>query len=653
MITEVRDHNEDIDLRRSLEVCDPPNCDICGPLKKYQVSSGRCKSRISAVKKKAVDAHMKVVKLHGLAKNAKRASEGISEVQGFVEKYKSIIKAIPKVGSLVTSISKSLGIIREALKDIVDQEPKLNDIKWGLQEGIERLTQSETYVQNSKRVAYQARTFLLASYEASHCCSINFSAYEYDYWVNPDWSWTCFCPHSYLLKEPTSLGVGVINAARKTMDTCSVEFDISVPLMPDIDNGLLDAMSGIADVIAEVKRWIESIKDAIVQDANYFICCEDVGQALGSIAEFFTDLVGVITCVENGAMGGFLEESFKAMLKGLNPLFDGVNDQIHNYNALAEKLKIIINVDTLDPDDVVNMDFGFNKDTCSLKLKQQKLMFSEKKISFGPDLKQLSTLGFNSPSGEFDVGNVFGAIAEECAAAVKALGDTDADCCSAAKENMVQCGNNGAIVVEKTNGDWTNEKVLGCEGSWEDCCDTCGNTLEAKGLLSEGWDCETTASGIWLKGKQKAQVKCGDGGIYLDQRWEYFRGDNTDAKVHGCGSSSWETCCKTCGQTLQSEGVLTTGWECETSSGGIWLKGRNKCEVTCGNSDKIYLSRLWGNFQGDKTDEKVNGCGDWSWETCCETCGKTLQNKGELRSGWNCEKDAWPHTGIWLKGRYA
>mmetsp|Transcript_4828 Transcript_4828/g.7453 ORF Transcript_4828/g.7453 Transcript_4828/m.7453 type:complete len:97 (+) Transcript_4828:3112-3402(+) len=96
-MTELRDYNEDLNLRRSLEVCNPPNYDICEPLRQYQDSSGSCKNKISAVKIKAEDVRVKVVKLHRLAKNAKRARDGIYEVQRFVEKYESIIKAIPKV----------------------------------------------------------------------------------------------------------------------------------------------------------------------------------------------------------------------------------------------------------------------------------------------------------------------------------------------------------------------------------------------------------------------------------------------------------------------------------------------------------------------------------------------------------------------------
>ena len=97
--------------------------------------------------------------------------------------------------------------------------------------------------------------------------------------------------------------------------------------------------------------------------------------------------------------------------------------------------------------------------------------------------------------------------------------------------------------------------------------------------------------------------------------------------------------------------------------------------------EAITLNRFWG----DSSNEQVMGCGggfaltgadmsaQWGgskdstaaslgiefsqqnvlkeWEGCCYVCGANLELAGKLSSGWYCEKDWWPHTGIWLKGK--
>jgi hypothetical protein len=103
---------------------------------------------------------------------------------------------------------------------------------------------------------------------------------------------------------------------------------------------------------------------------------------------------------------------------------------------------------------------------------------------------------------------------------------------------------------------------------------------------------------------------------------------------------------------------------------------------TCGsdgNGNLITLNRFWG----DKSDEKVWGCGGafalqsasidasaelsdkslskgvnvgldfgtepsyYGWEGCCAVCGTNLEALGFLSSGWYCDKDLFS-TGIWL-----
>ncbi|NES85466.1 MAG: hypothetical protein F6K10_30905 [Moorea sp. SIO2B7] len=62
------------------------------------------------------------------------------------------------------------------------------------------------------------------------------------------------------------------------------------------------------------------------------------------------------------------------------------------------------------------------------------------------------------------------------------------------------CTSDGAFVDTNDINNYMDEKVYECSGSWEACCDECGDTFEALGLLSPGWDCDTIPSGVWLRG---------------------------------------------------------------------------------------------------------------------------------------------------------
>ena len=122
---------------------------------------------------------------------------------------------------------------------------------------------------------------------------------------------------------------------------------------------------------------------------------------------------------------------------------------------------------------------------------------------------------------------------------------------------------------------------------------------------------------------------------------------------------------------------------------GVYNPNGGACRCgSDGNPDKpngISLNR----FYGDKTDQKIWGCGGafqltgasayaqfsatfstneikatamaglnmqfgqsdsyLGWEACCYVCGATLQVASRLSPGWYCERDALS-TGIWLKG---
>lgn len=58
------------------------------------------------------------------------------------------------------------------------------------------------------------------------------------------------------------------------------------------------------------------------------------------------------------------------------------------------------------------------------------------------------------------------------------------------------------IKVEAEASDWIDEKVYGCPGSWEACCDKCGSYLQNRNAISGGWNCKKDwlPTGIWLRG---------------------------------------------------------------------------------------------------------------------------------------------------------
>ncbi len=58
------------------------------------------------------------------------------------------------------------------------------------------------------------------------------------------------------------------------------------------------------------------------------------------------------------------------------------------------------------------------------------------------------------------------------------------------------------IEVEAEASDWIDEKVYGCPGSWEACCDKCGSYLQNRNAINGGWNCKKDwlSTGIWLRG---------------------------------------------------------------------------------------------------------------------------------------------------------
>jgi len=78
----------------------------------------------------------------------------------------------------------------------------------------------------------------------------------------------------------------------------------------------------------------------------------------------------------------------------------------------------------------------------------------------------------------------------------------------------------------------------------------------------------------------------------------------------------------------------------EETGGNVW----------CGNgtpgADNLKLKKI--STTSDKIDTQVLNIRG-HWEDGCRTCGRNLEERGTIKSGWSCPK-AW--TGIWLKARF-
>lgn len=132
-------------------------------------------------------------------------------------------------------------------------------------------------------------------------------------------------------------------------------------------------------------------------------------------------------------------------------------------------------------------------------------------------------------------------------------------------------------------------------------------------------------------------VGCGSG-LHVDK----VHKKGMDSKVKGI-KGSWEDGCDKCGRHLEAQGKLCPGWYCEKNwNWGIWLKrDHNKpCGQTCGNGMHVnHVNKM-------SMDQQVHGISG-SWENGCNACGRELEKKGKICSGWYCEKNL--NYGIWLK----
>ena len=429
----------------------PVTCDVCQPLLEYRNKAFDCRDRITKVKNNAEDVKDKVDAMHKLSKKAKSAQYSIAKIDKFMRDYSFIISKIPKVGRLVVKVSNSLKRFGDVLGKIGSKERKLAQLKARLQSGIKKLNFVIDKVDKSGKIAHHGRNAIITAHKASSiaCCSIDLTA------------------------SNNVLTSSVIRTAKNVMDTCAT-YNINVQL-PSISLNLLNVIGAIADVVEKVRKWIEEIKNAFVREADYFMCCENFGRFLGDVAEVFGDLVGLVTCVESGAMGGILDESFDVLLNLLSPLFGGVNNQIRNYNTFAREFEKSVSVKVLG----FKYSFGnVQHNILGCKVVMPNINpFSSIAIGAGVTMPRLSEINFAGGDGQFNVEKVFGAIAAECADAAKALVTSDRiDCCAAAKQNPWP---DGTVCV--TCGGCRNRATYW----WSKAANACGN--EPK--LSDGTHC--------------------------------------------------------------------------------------------------------------------------------------------------------------------
>jgi len=384
-----------------------PKCDVCQPLLNYRNAATVCRDRITKAKNNAQDVKDKIDVLHGFSKKAKSAQNSIATIDRFMRANSWIIGKIPKVGRLIIKVSNSLDKFGDVLKKIGDKEPALAKLKARLANGIKKLNSASQTVDKSRKIADQGRNALIiaSDFAAACCSSIDLSA------------------------RNNALTSAVVRTATNAMNTCAT-FNINV-VLPSINPDFINVIGAIADVVEHVRKWIEDVKNAILRDADTFMCCEDFGRFLGDVAEVFGDLVGLVTCAESGAMGGILDESFNVLLKSLSPLFDGVNNQIKKYNRFTTEFEKRVSVKVL----------GFQTSVQSIQLKvlgckvemQNINPFSSIDISAGITMPKLSEINFAFGDGQFNVQRVFGNIVAECKDSANALVTMDrVECCDIA-----------------------------------------------------------------------------------------------------------------------------------------------------------------------------------------------------------------------------
>jgi len=380
----------------------PNKCHVCQPLLEYKNAAIDCHDRITKAKNNAQDVKNKIDAMHSLSKKAKSAQRTIAKIDRFMSDNKHIISKIPKVGSLVIQVSNSLRKFSDVMDMIGSKEPLLATLKDRLGKGIQTLNSARHTVDMSRKIAQVGGSALNTAISSACCSSIDLKAGN------------------------NALTSSVIRSATNVMDRCAT-FGINV-VLPSINPDLLNVIDAIADVVERVRKWIEEIKNAILRDADYFICCEDFGRFLGDVAEVFGDLVSLITCVETGAMGGILDESFDVLLKSLSPLFDGVNNQIRKYNRFTTEFEKSVRVKVLKTfENVQHKILG-----CKVEMPNI-IPFSSIDISADVTMPKLSEINFASGDGQFNVEKVFGNIAAECKDSANALVTLDKiDCCDIA-----------------------------------------------------------------------------------------------------------------------------------------------------------------------------------------------------------------------------
>ena len=108
--------------------------------------------------------------------------------------------------------------------------------------------------------------------------------------------------------------------------------DISLPsfdfVAPDVS-----FLEDFEYVITEVKDWVSDLMAEIVDEAGYLKCCDPF---LGGLADFASDIAGLITCTVDGAISGVLAETLDLILPKIEQYISGP------YNELGNELNALV-----------------------------------------------------------------------------------------------------------------------------------------------------------------------------------------------------------------------------------------------------------------------------------------------------------------------
>ena len=233
---------------------------------------------------------------------------------------------------------------------------------------------------------------------------------------------------------------GVVSSATDVVSVCltqvpEVNLNSIKNLLPNIDT---DVLEKIAAEIEAVGAWMQKMVDSMLNSADYFTCCDKLGQALSTLGEVFSDLLRLLSCPASGLVSGVTSEAFDILLPLLNPLVSNLNAPIDAINEVIGELNNAFTVEilpTVTPDiDAENL-LWFDEGQCKLMSSfSGAISFTFSAIN-GPTILSIDKISlYENSDGDFDFSGIAGEIGQECAAAAKALTrDYSVNCCPAAR----------------------------------------------------------------------------------------------------------------------------------------------------------------------------------------------------------------------------